>query len=447
MPVRIVTPWNGSRVSAARPTFRILPASAAVHVDICSDRACTVIRTSITGPSPLTPSVDLPRGRWYARARPESGGPWSATFAFFVEGTGGNAMWMDAPDFNGDGFDDAVVIQRLFTAGGNRALVVAGSSTGPSATPMLTFRFPDSSFASEEARAAGDVDGDGFVDLVHFSGSAVELHRGSATGLLVPTRVAFTDAGGTARFSGPTWAPVGDVDGDGYADLVTYADLRIGEFADIDVVWMRGGPSGFDGVLRPLDTAPFGALQPFLGGFDSNGDGFGELIAEKHLHLGGASGPATARAASLPLCTFPQSVGDNNRDGTVDVFTEGAMSGASCEQRTWTAFSGVGLTPTVWFAFGSYASDVGDTNGDGATDAVLVELRPGTQGAGDYVLGGTSTVVDLGVVPSRFVTVGDANGDGFADATYTAGETDLLWIPGSASGLVRSTGRTLTIPL
>jgi hypothetical protein len=142
-----------------------------------------------------------------------------------------------AGDVNGDGFADLVVGARYADPGGRSnagtASVFLGSASGVSAMPARVLEgaeagdFFGSSFAS-----GGDVNGDGYADLVvgamyatpggRIGAGTVSVFHGSASGVgAAPARVLH----GVAAHDvfGGSVASAGDVNGDGYADLVVGA--------------------------------------------------------------------------------------------------------------------------------------------------------------------------------------------------------------------------------
>jgi hypothetical protein len=148
--------------------------------------------------------------------------------AFFGESVGG------AGDVNGDGYDDAIVGATLYDNGEaseGRAFVYHGSASGLATTPSWTGESnQETAFFGESVGTAGDVNGDGFDDVIvgatgYDNGQTAEgatyLYRGSASGLGIRARISEGDQA-YANF-GVSAGTAGDVNGDGLDDLITGA--------------------------------------------------------------------------------------------------------------------------------------------------------------------------------------------------------------------------------
>ncbi len=169
-----------------------------------------------------------------------------ATFGYTLTGAG---------DLNGDGLADFAV------SGGTRAdpqvYVFYGRAEGPRSTPDAVLRPPETAlnFGSTLA-GVGDIDGDGWADLavgapIGTVAGRVYLYRGGPAGIDGTTPYALRSPEATSRF-GAALGSRGDVDGDGVADLVV-GDPSVDREAGR--VWVfRGATGGVDPVRwRALD--------------------------------------------------------------------------------------------------------------------------------------------------------------------------------------------------
>jgi len=99
-----------------------------------------------------------------------------------------------------------------------------------------------------EVERAGDVDGDGYSDVVVSSASTVTLYRGGGGGI-APSGTAIDAAG---QGSNPRHlAGAGDLDGDGRADLV------VGDGAGVEALF--GTATGVDRARAVTVSPPSGA--------------------------------------------------------------------------------------------------------------------------------------------------------------------------------------------
>jgi hypothetical protein len=136
-----------------------------------------------------------------------------------------------AGDVNGDGFDDLIVGASKNTDGGieaGKAYVYYGSFTGVSQDNFTAVTGRDNDKLGASVQGAGDVNGDGFDDVIigvdAYDPAAIdpgraEVYPGGPSGLITTTTL-FTAAGENEddRF-GIAVAGNGDLDGDGFSDF------------------------------------------------------------------------------------------------------------------------------------------------------------------------------------------------------------------------------------
>jgi hypothetical protein len=209
----------------------------------------------------------------------------SAYFGFSV-GTAG--------DVNGDGYADVIVGAPYHDNGQSnegRAYVYPGSISGLAAASSWTAESDQASaYLGWSVGAAGDVNGDGYADVIvgaplHDGGQTDEgrayVHLGSPSGLAPAP--SWTAAGGQAAAQfGVSVATAGDVNGDGYADVIVGAPYHDnGETNEGRAYVYQGSAAGLS--LTASWTAEGDQAGAFFGNpvgtaGDVNGDGFADVI-------------------------------------------------------------------------------------------------------------------------------------------------------------------------
>jgi hypothetical protein len=297
-----------------------------------------------------------------------------------------------AGDVNGDGYADVLVGAPNYSNGEfkeGRAMVFLGSASGPSQTPAweVESNVARALFGMTLA-AAGDVNDDGYADIV-VGGTPGGVFLGSSSGLsLTPSFVTREIA-----------ASAGDVNGDGYSDIITgYSDLATG---DGDCVLYLGSASGVTPTPAWSWVPGNGHFVNCGNGGDVDGDGYTEIVVARWgqegttdlspvlVFHGGPSGPPSPSSPSktfelTDLGGFALGNGDVNGDGYSDLFI-----GAPYDN-DGSAFvhlgSAVGLeTAAAWTAagaqfhaaFGFVATSAGDVNGDGFADLLVTAPQVG----------------------------------------------------------------------
>lgn len=330
-----------------------------------------------------------------------------------------------AGDVDGDGHDDLIVGAPHHDgaqANVGSAFLFSGSSTGLSASPtwQVDGTQPGARFGFEVA-SAGDVNGDGYDDvlvsaLLHDDASApgvtdeglVELYLGSSTGLA--TTPAWTFAGGQDfAWLGRSVASVGDLNGDGYSDVALSAPRYQSSASTLGRVFVFHGSA--TGLPATPNTVLDGDAYAYLGtqvasAGDVNADGFDDLVVGAGLRMEPVAGDTSASQALLfagsasglvttPAWTLTETqseellgfsvagAGDVDGDGHDDVLIGAPWhDGLYTEQGRVLAFhgSGTGLGGTAAIvlagsaegeAFGAAISSAGDTGGDGHDDVLV----------------------------------------------------------------------------
>jgi len=390
-----------------------------------------------------------------------------------------------AGDVNGDGYADVVVGAYGNTSGTGKAYVyLGGTSDLSAAAPWTASGENNSDHFGTWVAAAGDVNGDGYTDVVvgaygntSYTGK-IYLFPGSASGL--EATASWTAAGEAAgdRF-GYSAATAGDVNGDGYADVVTGAFNHTG--ATGKAYLFLGSASGLEATASW--TAAGEAAGDYFGyaaatAGDVNGDGYADVVVgalgntgytgKAYLYLGGPSGladtaswTASGEAASDEFGYSVATAGDVNGDGYADVVV-GAYGNTSYTGKAYLyAGSASGLSATAsWAAAGEATNDyfgdpvatAGDVNGDGYSD-VVVGAYGNTSNTGKTLLflgsasglEATASWTAAGEAAGDYfgysaATAGDVNGDGYSDVVvgarrYTSSTGKSYLYLGGASGL------------
>ncbi len=170
-----------------------------------------------------------------------------------------------AGDVNGDGYGDVVVgapreAGTLVNEGG--AYLFLGSAQGSSPTHAWVYRSGQAESATGNAVAsAGDVNGDGFADVLvgvqewdtvanQTAGKVAVFHGGPAGLPATPTYELFSPIPVDGQFFGLALAPAGDVNGDGFADVL------VGAFGGEEPTPLRGVAFVFHGGPSGLAATP-----------------------------------------------------------------------------------------------------------------------------------------------------------------------------------------------
>ncbi len=367
-----------------------------------------------------------------------------------------------AGDVNGDGYADVIIGAPNYTNGQEnegRAYVYYGSADGLATTPAWHAEGDQAGahFGAAVGTAgsvnggdvhAGDVHADIYADVIvgapdYDHGQQGEgrayVYLGSKDGLAT-TFAWHAESNGINAGFGAAVGTAGDVNGDGWADVIVGAPYY--EHPE----WQEGGAFVYHGSASGLaDTSAWTREGSLVGGVnfgwsvgtagDVNGDGYADVIigapfysndpAGKHqayVYHGSIDGLKTtydwkgegAGAANY----FGRSVGtagDVNSDGYADVIVGAPSSDTSLEDagRAY-VYQGSkdGLVTTLpWIAegdqyygfFGSAVGAAGNVNGDGYADVIvgMPAFRSRGYGVGAaFVYQGTAALVEACIVNS-----------------------------------------------
>ena len=292
------------------------------------------------------------------------------------------------PDATGDGVGDLLVGATGYGDGGfqNRgsAYLVSGASTGnvdlSSAQARILGTQRYDRLGSTVAGLA-DINGDGLGDVassgVTYPGNdgvgAVFVFHGPLTGNVNAADASATFLGPAEEAQAGTALAAGDLDGDGYDDLVASAPNHTAADDEEGAVFVVLGPLDAGRALSEADGIVTGAVRrdrigdSVDAGPDVNRDGIGDLLI-------GAVQADTEEAGT--------------DSGQAWLFTgpvEGSLTTDDAAVRLPAAASRDGAGSSVAFA--------GDTNGDGLADVLVGALdsdAAGTDAGAAYLLLGTS---------------------------------------------------------
>jgi len=281
-------------------------------------------------------------------------------------------------------------------------------------------------FFGTSAAWVGDVNGDGYDDVligafrypeIGSIGKAYLYFGGPALDL-VADLVINPPAGGSGWF-GISVASAGDFNGDDHPDFIIGAQ-QSGYEGKAFIYY--GGPS--------LDAAPDVTL---IGESTGTLTGFGASVA--------SAGDVNDDGFDDVIVGAPSSDGSGNRPGHAYVFFGGAVPDAVADR----VFTGVGFNDQL----GSVVGSAGDMNGDGHPDvfATAPYNSAAAQNAGAvYVwFGGPAfdTTPDLTVYGSgagehlmRAANAGDVNDDGYSDLIGAGWSQVRVWFGGSSPNAV-----------
>jgi hypothetical protein len=433
------------------------------------------------------------------------------------EGAGDNfgVSVSTAGDFNGDGYADVIVGANGNNAGGSdagRAYVYYG---GPGADAVADLTLTGAAALDDfgiSVSGGGDVNGDGYADVIvgaHYNdaGGAQAGRAYVYYGEPYPDAVADLSLTGAAAsdFFGRSVSAAGDVNGDGYDDVIVGAHGNDAGATNAGRAYVYHGGPGADTVADLMLTGA--AVDDYFGyavstAGDVNGDGYDDVIVgafgndvggpsagRAYVYYGGAATDAVADltlTGASPGDIFGTSVsaaGDVNGDGCGDFLVGASANDAGGLEagRGYVYFGGRGvdavadITLTGVVAgdnFGTSVSAAGDINGDGYTDVIVgawgsdaagtdagrayvYTSRPyevlSPDGGEQWVEGASETIRWLGADPAD-LWISLNGGAGYSLLASRVGGTDrnefVVTAPGPATSLgkirVSASGESVT---
>ncbi|MFT3883987.1 MAG: FG-GAP-like repeat-containing protein [Flavobacteriales bacterium] len=405
-----------------------------------------------------------------------------ATAAWSYQGTNANDSLgfsvSSAGDLNGDGFSDVAIGVPGRTSGAGAVFVFKGSVGGLGATPDFTLTGTSGSAFGRSVTLAGDVNGDGYSDVLvgapRFNSAQGKAFCYLGAALALTSQSGWGPTGSTTNVQlGFSVAGAGDLNGDGYSDVVIGEPYRANGAAT-----GAGAFRIFKGTSTGLSTSasttqqPSGSSNANVGysvssAGDMNGDGYADIVVGAP-GAGAGNGAVYVYAGSTALAlinTTPvnftgsgterlgQAVGlagDVNGDGYSDIVVgspnystnkgrvnvfRGDATIALDAAHTLITINGLATTARL----GAAVCTAGDVNGDGINDLLLAAPDQGGTGAAKVFHGSPDLLTVsapqwslLGAVPTAqlgysVASAGDVNGDGYSDV--------LVGISGGGGGL------------
>ncbi len=366
-------------------------------------------------------------------------------------------------DVNGDGYSD-VVVGSDFGNNTGRANIFYGGLQMDNVADQVLNGENTSDYFGEAATSAGDVNGDGYSDII-IGAKGYGSNKGRAylyTNTMSGDDIADLSFTGQSSINfGVSVSTAGDVNGDGYSDIIVGATEGFG--ANSKAFIFYGGlimDNSADVTLNG-PVSGFGYSVSTAG--DVNADGYSDVIVgstgaalgNAFIYYGGVSmntGIDITLYTGISYDQFGQSVsdaGDIDGDGYAEVII-GAPGHSSNTGRAYIYSAHVGYIAVLQgessdHNFGISISGAGDVNGDGYSDVIVGEKYPftgpqnGVHGRAFIFYGGNGMDVSADVTMTgegdnntfgqSVSDAGDVNGDGYSDVIV--GEFQIR-TPGSA---------------
>lgn len=310
-------------------------------------------------------------------------------YAMYRGQSNGDKLGMSAVptgDLDGDGFNDILMgsSYKSGTGGGDGAAYMVGSSHSSGTQNVKTassarFYGESTSIAGEALGAGGDVDGDGTLDYVMGgrgyddadepwkvnSGVAYVVSGDTADRKLLPSGTMAEIRGAKAYdFVGAGVDIVGDIDGDGFADILVGATGADDNGSTSGAAYLFNGPVTADTTTASADATIGGessgdSMGSRIRGIgDWDGDGFDDFAIG--VRTEDTNGSNAGAVYVITSSTMPSTLAD------ADIIMRGKQADSN---------------------LGNAISEAGDIDNDGVDDLLIGALGHGGKGAAYMVLG------------------------------------------------------------
>lgn len=346
--------------------------------------------------------------------------------------TGAGSFSVATGDLDGDGKADLAVANRASNT------VSVFRNTGSSGAVSYSAGVDFATGAEPYTVAIGDLDGDGKADLAvaNLGSSTVSVFRNTGSSGTI-TSSSYAAKVDFATGANPRFVAIGDLDGDGRPDLAVanHGSSSVSVFRNTSSI---GALSYTAKVDFTADTNP-----NWVAVGDLDGDGKADLAVVNYsantvsvFHNTGSSGSisSSSYAPKVDFATgagpYSVGIGDLDSDGKADLTVANSISNTVSIFRN-TGSSGSLTTSSyaakVDFATGSIprAIAIGDLDGDSKADLAVTNSNSNTasifrnvSSSGSITSSSFATKVDFatGLLPFS-AAIGDLDGDGKADLT------------------------------
>jgi len=367
-----------------------------------------------------------------------------------------------AGDVNGDGYSDVIVGARFYSNSTGRAYIFYGGTIMNNVVDVVMTGETINSLFGRSVSTAGDVNGDGYSDVI-VGAYGFSSNKGRAYiyfGGTSMNNIADVIMNGETNldYFGYYVSSAEDINADGYSDVIVGA---YGYLSETGKTYVFLGGTSMNSV--PDLTMTGEATNNFFGrsvssAGDINGDGYSDIIigafgflaytGRAYIYYGGFlldNNPdlvLTGAAAGNSFGVSVSTAGDVNGDGYTDVFA-GASGLSNSSGASYLFFGGISMDSYTDVTvsgeqelsyFGNSVSTAGDVNGDGYSDLIVgafgYSSNMGRVYLYDYYMrnviisdvkmtGDTLNPSSFGISVS---SAGDVNGDGFSDVIIGAFE-------------------------